>query len=391
MRYDSDLSFVFNNPTRVIYGAGSVSEAAMEADRLGMGRVLVVSDRVLRERTDLVDRVCGVLGGRVAAVFLDVPSDSGVEAVEAGYAAGREAGADGVVSVGGGSVLDTAKGVCLLLREGGRLRDYEGFQNLTRKVAPHVAIPTTAGTGSEVTYVAVIKDHEAGRKLLFGDYHLTPDSAILDPGMTVGLPAHLTAATGMDALSHAIEAMHSLQREPIADALATHAIRLLREAIPLCVREPENLAARGQQLVAACMAGAAFSNAQVGLVHAMAHTVGARFGVHHGLANSICLPPVVRFNASSCGRVYRDVAHAFGVALVDDPEALGRELARALRDFAASMGLPASLRAVGVPRDALPDLAEATLYDGALVYNGRPVGDASEILPVWEEAWSGVP
>ncbi len=391
MRYDADLSFVFHNPTRVIHGAGSVSEAAMEADRLGMTRVLLVSDRVLAERTDLVDRVRRVLGARVVAVFVDVPSDSGVEAVEAGFAAGRDAGADGVVSVGGGSVLDTAKGICLLLREGGRLRDYEGFQNLTRKVAPHVAIPTTAGTGSEVTYVAVIKDHQANRKLLFGDYHLLPDSAILDPLLTVGLPAHLTAATGMDALSHAIEAMHSLQREPIADALATHAIRLLREAIPRCVREPDHLAARGQQLLAACMAGAAFSNAQVGLVHAMAHTVGARFGIHHGLANSICLPPVVRFNAPFCAEVYQEVAQAFCAPPSDDPEALGAGLARALRDFATSVGLPTTLQAVGVPHDALADLAEATLYDGALVYNGRPVGDASEVLRVWEEAWSGIP
>lgn len=391
MRYDAELSFVFHFPTRVIYGAGSVSEAAMEADRLGMGRILVVSDRVIAERTDLVERVGKVLGSRVAARFLDVPPDSGVEAVEAGYAVGREAGANGVVSVGGGSVLDTAKGICLLLREGGRLRDYEGFQNLTRKVAPHIAIPTTAGTGSEVTYVAVIKDHDAGRKLLFGDYHLIPDVGILDPALTVGLPAHLTAATGMDALSHAIEALHSLQREPIADALAIHAIRLLREAVPLCVREPGNLAARGQQLLAACMAGAAFSNAQVGLVHAMAHTVGARFGIHHGLANSICLPAVIRFNAPMCGEVYRSVAHAFGTTLPEDWEALGAVLAGALRDFAASVGLETSLRAVGVPREALPDLAEATLYDGALVYNGRPVGDASEVLPVWEEAWAGSP
>ncbi len=390
MRYGSDLSFVFRNPTRVTYGVGSVSEAAMEADRLGMTRVLVVSDRVLAERTDVVERVRAVLGKRLAAVFLDVPSDSGVEAVEAGYAVGREAGADGVVSVGGGSVLDTAKGICILLREGGRLKDYEGFQNLTRKVAPHVAIPTTAGTGSEVTYVAVIKDHESGRKLLFGDDHLVPDSAILDPSLTVALPPHLTAATGMDALSHAIEAMHSLQREPISDALALHAIRMLREAIPLCVREPQNLAARGQQLLAACLAGAAFSNAQVGLVHAMAHTVGARFGIHHGLANSICMPAVVRFNAPMCAEVYRSVAHAFSVPLADEDETLAANLARALYDFAASVGLPTSLQAVGVPREALPDLAEATLFDGALVYNGRPVGDSAEILPVWEEAWAGV-
>jgi len=389
MRYDSDLSFVFHSPTRVIFGAGAVSEAALEADRLGMRRVLVVSDRVLKERTPIVDRVCSVLGARVAATFDDVPSDSGVEAVEAGYAVGRGASCDGVVSVGGGSVMDTAKGICLLLREGGSLRDYEGFQNLTRKVAPHVALPTTAGTGSEVTYVAVIKDHAANRKLLFGDYHLIPDTAILDPALTVGLPAHLTAATGMDALSHAIEALHSLQREPISDGLALHAIRLLREAIPRCVQKPDDLAARGQQLLAACIAGAAFSNAQVGLVHAMAHTVGARFGVHHGLANSVCMPAVIRFNAATCAAVYREVASAFGAPVMEDPSGQADALARAVREFAARVGLPTALRDLGVPREALPELAEATLYDGALVYNGRPVTDPSEVLPVWQEAWDG--
>lgn len=389
MHYDAELSFVFNFPTKVIFGPGSVSEAAMEASRLGMDRILLVSDRVIAEKTDILEQVARVLGQKVVARFLDVPADSGVEAVEKGFEVGRDAGAQGVVSVGGGSVIDTGKGICLLLREGGRLRDYEGFQNLTRKVAPHIVIPTTAGTGSEVTYVAVIKDHEAQRKLLFGDYHLIPDVAILDPKVTVGLPAHLTAATGMDALSHAIEALHSLQHEPIADALALHAIRLLRASIPRSVKAPEDLEARGQQLIAACIAGAAFSNAQVGLVHAMAHTVGARFGVHHGLANSICMPAVIRFNAPVCGEIYREVARAFEAPICEDPIEQGDTLASALRDFAASLGLETSLRSLGVPCEALEELAEATLFDGALVYNGRPVGDAAEIIGVWEQAWEG--
>ncbi|NOZ01573.1 MAG: iron-containing alcohol dehydrogenase, partial [Deltaproteobacteria bacterium] len=237
MQYDQSLSFIFSMPTRVIYEAGAVREAAMEADRLGITRALVVSDQVLARDTDCVEKVKKALGNRAAAVFVDVPSDSGVEPVEAGYRAGKDAGADGVVSVGGGSVIDTAKGIAILLREGGRLRDYVGFQNLRRKAAPHIAIPTTAGTGSEVTYAAVIKDRTQNRKLLFGDYNIIPDSAVLDPELTVGLPAGLTAATGMDAVSHAIESMHSMQKEPVADALALHAVRLLKEAIPICVRE----------------------------------------------------------------------------------------------------------------------------------------------------------
>lgn len=385
MRYSADLSFVFACPTRVTFGAGSVSEIGPEADRLGIQRALVVSDRVLAEKSNAVKRVEAVLGRRLAATFLDVPPDSGVEVVMAGYKAATEAKADGVISVGGGSVIDTAKGICILIREGGHLRDYEGFQNLTRKAAPHIVVPTTAGTGSEVTYVAVIKDEAQHRKLLFGDYNILPDAAILDPELTLGLPPFLTAATGMDAVSHALEAMHSMQREPIADALALHAIRLLKEAIPRCLAEPADIAARGAQLLAATMAGAAFSNAQVGLVHAMSHTVGARFGIHHGLANSICMPHVIRFNATECEDVYRDIALAFGLSR----EATAEDLASAIFNFAKSLGLPTSLREVEVPRDAIPDLAEATLYDGSLVYNPKPISEAAEIIPVWEAAWGG--
>lgn len=389
MSYDADSSFVFAFPTRVTYGAGSVSESALECDRLGMDRVVLVSDRVLAEKTDVVARVRKALGRRVAVEFLDVPPDSSVAAVEAGAAKAREGGATGVVSVGGGSVIDTAKGIAILLREGGCLRDHEGFQNLTRKAAPHVVLPTTAGTGSEVTYVAVIKDAESHRKLLFGDYNILPDAAILDPVLTVGLPAGLTAATGMDALSHALEALHSMQRQPIADALALHAIREVRAALPTCVKTPGDVAARGRQLIASTLAGAAFSNAQVGLVHAISHTVGARFGVHHGLANSIAMPAVVRYNALACPDVYRQVAEAFGVDSSGSDEALANRLAGAIYAFARSLGLPGGFKDVGVPRDALGELADATLFDGSVIYNARPVTSGEEVLPVWEAAWNG--
>ncbi|MDP3178314.1 MAG: iron-containing alcohol dehydrogenase, partial [Spirochaetaceae bacterium] len=233
MKYPADLSFQYFNPTRIVFGPGSARDAGTELGNLGCRRALLVTDRPLRTTTDIVGRVQKALGSACAGVFDDVPPDSGVGVVERCAAMAREAGADSLVSVGGGSVIDTAKGAAILLTEGGSLLDYQGFQMLTRRQTPHLCIPTTAGTGSEVTYAAVIKDPVAKRKLLFADYHIIPDTAILDPELTLGLPRTLTAATGMDAFSHALEAIASIQREPIADALGLRAIALITANLPL--------------------------------------------------------------------------------------------------------------------------------------------------------------
>jgi len=274
------------------------------------------------------------------------------------------------------------------LKEGGRLQDYAGFQVLTRPQTPHIVIPTTAGTGSEATYIAVIKDHEEGRKLLFGDYNILPNVAILDPRMTEGLPPRLTAATGMDAMCHAIEALHSLQRGPIADGLALHAIRLIKEFLPRAVKEGKDMVARGQMLIAANMAGSAFSNAQVGLVHALAHTVGAKFKVHHGLANSILLPPCIEYNADACGDVYLNVLSALGVKIEGvSPDRAGSMLADRIADFTRGLGLPQKLREVGVSEDGLHECSEIALSDGAIVYNPKFICDSAEVLKVYRQAW----
>lgn len=388
MTYDSGLSFIFMNTTRVVFGSGSSKDVREEVRALGCSRALIVTDSVLASRTDIPGRIEKTLGDSCAGVFSDVVPDSGVHIVDAGAAFARERGADCIVSVGGGSAIDTAKGIAIVLKEGGSLRDYEGFQVLKRPQTPHVAIPTTAGTGSEVTYVAVIKDHEAHQKLLFGDYNIIPNTALLDPDLTVGLPAGLTAATGMDAMSHAVEAIHSQQNEPIADGLALHAIRLIREFLPRAVADGKDLVARGQMLIASNMAGAAFSNAQVGLVHAIAHTVGARYGIHHGLANSIVMPHVVRFNAAEVAATYRPVGAALGIAvdgLTD--EACAELVAGRLSELAAKTGLPQTLSSQGVPESALPELAEATLADASIIYNGRNVLGADELLEVYRAAF----
>ncbi len=388
MPYDANLNFIFWCPTKIVFGENTVLDIGIEVESLKCKRALIVTDRDLAKNTDLPEKVKRALGPLCVGVFSDVEPDSGLHIVNRGANLGRELKADCLVSVGGGSAIDTAKGMAILLKEGGRLQDYAGFQVLSRPQTPHLVIPTTAGTGSEVTYLAVIKDHEENRKLLFGDYHILPNVAILDPKMTEGLPPRLTAATGMDAMSHAIEALHSLQREPMADGLALHAIRLIKEFLPRAVENGKDMVARGQMLIAANIAGAAFSNAQVGMVHALAHSVGARFSVHHGLANSILLPPCLRFNADACGEIYLNILSAFGVnAKKIEPSQAGGMVADKIAEFTMRLGLPQRLREVGVPEEGLRECSELALSDGAIVYNPKFISDSTEVLKVFQEAW----
>jgi alcohol dehydrogenase len=388
MGYTADLSFLFMAPTRIVFGAGTSDDALMELTALGCRTALIVTDAFLREKTDIVTRIQKALGAACAGVFSDVPPDSGVHVINAAAEMGRACGADAVISIGGGSVMDTAKGIAILLKEGGSLLDYQGFQVLTRRQTPHIAIPTTAGTGSEVTYVAVVKDHQKKQKLLFGDYHIIPDTAILDPALTVDLPPRLTAATGLDAFSHGLEALSSAQREPIADALGLHAIRLIKEFLPRALKNGADLAARGQMLIAASLGGAAFSNAQVGLIHAIAHVVGARHGVHHGMANAILMPHVMRFNNSVVADRFRLAAEAMGADVRGmSDEAAGLCAAAAIEAFVRETDLPTRLRDVGVPQEDLAACAEAALSDGSIVYNARPVTDPAEVLAVLKAAW----
>jgi alcohol dehydrogenase class IV len=390
MDYPADLSFLFTAPTRIVFGAGSSADLGVELRALGRGRALVVTDAGLREKTDIVQRIEKSLGSACVGVYSDVPADSGVDVVDAGARFGRECGADSIVSVGGGSVIDTAKGIAILLTEGGSLMDYQGFQVLERRQTVHVAIPTTAGTGSEVTYVAVIKDREHGRKLLFGDHHIIPDVAILDPELTVGLPPLLTAATGLDALSHGVEAISSAQREPVSDALGLHAIRLVSRNLARAVSHGSDLVARGQMLVAATMAGAAFSNAQVGLIHAIAHVVGGRHGVHHGVANAVVMPYAMRFNNPAIAGRHRMIAEAMNVDVRGmSDEAAGLAAADAVAVFAREVGLPASFRELGVPESDLQACAEAAMEDGSIVYNAVTVNGPDEVLGVLRAAWRG--
>ncbi len=389
MAYDNELEFVYRNPTAVVYRENAVTEAGIYVDDLGCSRAFVITDPGVIG-AGLTERLEKALGNKLVGTFADCCQDSGHHIVNQAAEMAREKGADCVVTIGGGSVIDTGKGVSILLASGGELHDYQGFQMLSGPQTPHIAIPTTAGTGAEVTNVAVIKDWDRDQKQLLGDNNIFPNVAILDPTLTVGLPPMLTATTGMDALCHAIEGIVDIPREPMADAMGMQCIRLIMKNLPVCVENGKDLVARGMQLVAATMGGLTFCNSQAGLVHAISHTLGGLYKVPHGLGNSLMLPYVMQYNLEDeeTADVYASVAEAMGLdtAGMSDREA-GEAAANAIWDFTKKMGVPQKLSEVGVPEDGLEKVADMAMSDGAIVYNARMVLDASEIVDILKKAY----
>jgi len=385
MPYTKDLRFVYRNPTRVVFGEGSVAGVALEVGSLGGTRALVVTDEGLT-KTDLPERVKSALGDKCVGVFGEVKPDSGFDVVQRGVEVAQELGADILVSVGGGSSMDTAKAMSIVIKGGGKLSDYVGAP-IGEPPVPHIAIPTTSGTGSECTQIAVVKDDEREVKQIFLNDHLFPKLAILDPQMAAGMSPILTASTGMDAMTHAVEGVTSVLTEPISDALNLHAIRLTMEYLPRCVEKGDDLLARGQQMIAANLAGIGFANSLLGIVHSMAHIVGAKHGVPHGIANGILLPHGMRYNLEACPDRYALVAEAMGVKEkgMNDKEAATAAI-NAMKDFLTRITHPVRLRDVGVPAEALEDCATATLSEPSILTNPRP-GDPSEVLKMFQEAW----
>lgn len=387
MSYDEGLNFIFRAPTKIIFGADSVNECGLELESIGCSRALLVTDRDLA-KSEIIERVKKSIGKRLGGIFAEVEPDSGVHIVNRGAEFARSFNADAIVSAGGGSSIDTAKGIQICLKLGGKLEEHAGFNIMGGRGIPHIVIPTTAGTGSEVTYAAVIKDHEQNRKLIFGDNFLIPDIAILDPVLISGMPPELTAATGMDALCHAVEAIHSLQREPIADALALHAVRLINEYLPRSVENGKDIVARGQMLIAANLAGSAFSNAQVGLIHALAHAVGAKFKVPHGVANSILMPHCMKYNLDAVADRYALIGEAMGInehGLSAEEKAL--KTIKEISYLSKKIGLPTRLRDVGVPEERLEECVPDAMSDGSIVYNPKFISDQNDLLKVLKEAW----
>jgi alcohol dehydrogenase class IV len=370
-------------PPRVIAGRDLLGSTGFEFRKEGAGRVFLVTDEVVRG-TGLVERVeAGLRDGGLepAGVFDGVPQDSSTDVVDRCAAAAKEAGADSFLAVGGGSVMDTAKVADAVFTHGGSAREQEGFFLMPRgddgmgrplEIAPLACVPTTAGTGSEASMAAVIKDPEAKVKLEIADFPLFPRLAILDPESTRTLPPRVAAATGMDAVTHAIESYVSNQWSPHQDARALHALRLLRENLERAVGTPDDEDARGNMLVAANLAIAI----ELGSVHAMSHAAGAHFAVPHGMANAIHLPHVIRFNADGGPDIadrYGDIADVLGVDAAGD--SVGDALAEHITQLVTRLGLPTRLSEVGVPESGIPALVEGASGDGTTLLNPREVGE----------------
>lgn len=362
-------------PTRVVSGQGAAAQCAEEILRLGGTRVLIVSDGGI-ERAGLLEPVRAALDAAELShtSALDISSNPLEREVLEAARAFEESGADVVLAVGGGSVLDVAKLVRIAATHPGPLAQYDdaagGSARIVEPLPPMVAIPTTAGTGSEVGRSGVVTIEATNAKTVIFAPSLVPNVAILDPEMTRTMPPFITAATGMDALAHCIEAYSALGDHPMADAIALGGVRLCQRSLETATREPDNLEARGDMLKAAMMGAVAFQKG-LGACHSLAHPLSAEFGLHHGLANALCLPAVLDFNRVAIPTRIAEIAHQLGVRGSDE-STLCFECAGAVRALRKSIGLPTSLRSQGIEEDELPRLAALAYKDVCHQLNPRP-------------------
>ncbi len=380
-------TFSFESPARLIFGPGAVGTFPELVKGFG-ARALVVSDPGVA-RAGILDRVLGLLrDAQVSAdAFTSVEPNPSVETVEAAYAQYRTSDAEFVVAAGGGSSMDVAKVVAALAAHGGVVRDYEGIGKVPGPVVPSVAIPTTAGTGSEVTVFAVITDRQRKFKMTIGSPFLVPQVAICDPELTVSMPKPLTAATGMDALTHGIESFINTTVNPIAKTLALEAVRLIGGALRTAYRTGSDLQARSTMLLGSTMAAMAFTRTRLGNVHAMSHPLGAVFDVPHGVANAILLPYVMAWNLPSCMKTYPQIGGAMGEAVDGRPaEQASQRAVDAVRGLSRDVGIPERLRDVGVTRDAIPALATDAMKSGNVLVNPRPT-TYEDIVQLFETAY----
>jgi alcohol dehydrogenase len=357
-------TFSFSLGTRVRFELGAARHVGQECRALGARAVLVVTDAGVLE-AGLVEPVLASLRGVgiAASVFQHVHSNPLAEDSEHAAAQARAGDCTALLAIGGGSALDAAKGAAILVALGGRLADYEGWDLLPGQPLPVVAIPTTAGTGSEVSFWAVIGGAD-GRKMGLGSTRLAPPVALLDPELTYSLPPSLTAYTGFDALTHAIEAYTATSSNPFSQALAIAAVERIGRNLSTAVRTPRDAAARSSLLIASTMAAAAFNCSDLGAVHCMSETVGGFYNLHHGLANAILLAPVMAFNEPAVPGKYAEIAHALGHP--------GGNAVQAVQEMAEALGVP-SLAATGVREADVPVLAAMAAKHACVPGNPRRI------------------
>jgi alcohol dehydrogenase len=378
--------FDFQTPTRIKFGPGTLANLGELAREMGATRALLVTDPGL-ERAGHPQRAQESLRSADLEVFVfdGVEENPTNRHVENGVRFAKPQGIDLIVSVGGGSAMDCAKGINFLLTNGGTMADYKGFGKARRPMLPSIGVPTTAGTGSEAQSFALIADDTTHLKMACGDRKAAFRVAILDPEVTVSQPAKVTALTGIDALSHALESYVTTRRSPLSQIFAREAWTLLEVNLEKVLTNPTDLEARGAMQIGAFLAGSAIENSMLGACHACANPLTAHYGITHGLAIGILLPHVLRFNGQdAAGSMYHELLEEVGLSN-GQPDDTAETLARRIGELMQLAGLPTRLGACGVSTGILPLLAEEANQQWTARFNPRPVTER-DLLGLYEAA-----
>jgi alcohol dehydrogenase class IV len=363
--------FRYELPTVIEFGNGAVKDLADHVKRLKGTKVLLVSDPGV-QKAGMTDRLMEVLkGGDIPyVVYNDIEPEPDIEGVMRGRDAAKEEGCDCVVGLGGGSALDTAKAIGLMLVNGGHIRDYVGINKVPYKGAPVIALPTTAGTGSELTIWSVLSDKAAKVKLSVGSPYNCPDLALCDPELTVSLPAFITASTGMDALTHALESYVNKATQPISEAMSIQSMKMIARSLRTAVVQGENLQARYDMLMASLIAAMAFNPTRLGLAHALAIPLGAHFKIPHGVVNAILLPEVMDFNLKGNVSKFIEIATLFEMPVAGlSPREAAEQSVIAVRQLKQDVGIHQTLSDYGVKEADLGYIAEEAMTSGNVPVN----------------------
>ncbi len=388
--------YEYYNPVKIISGHQALENIPFELNFLGAKRPLVITDKGIVE-AGLVKVMLKAAGGSdlvIGALYEDTPPDSSNVVVNKIAAIYRENRCDSLIALGGGSVLDTAKGVNIVITEKtDDLMNFLGADRLTKKMQPFIAVPTTSGTGSEVTVAAVITNVDKNIKMGFTSPLLYPDVAILDSRMTLTVPPRITAMTGMDALTHAVEAYSCIQKNPVSDAHAVAAINLIREYLVATVKDGKNKAARLAMANASLLAGCAFSNSMVGIVHGIGHALGGVCKIPHGLAMAIILPYGMEYNMAKCAPYYGELLlplagpDIYSQTMADKRAQKAVEAIRNLNhSLNALTEMPVNLARAGVKKEQFPEIVSKALDDGALSFNPREV-EEEDVMKILKAAY----
>lgn len=382
--------FSFTGAKKIVFGSGSLETLSDHIRELKADRPLIVLDRNLA-KTDIKEKVLDILGnGGFKTTLFDqkVEAEPRLEVADEGVKAAQRGKCDIIVGIGGGSAMDVAKAIAVLAANGGRAKDYLGLNKVPGPGLPKIMIPTTAGTGSEVTFTAVFVRQNLKKKEGMNSPFLYPELALLDPKLTLSLPSVSTASTGIDALCHAIESYTSINASPMSEVLSMEAIGLITSNLRTCVHDGSNLEAREKMLLGSLYAGLGLANAGVGAVHSLSYPLGGKYGVSHGLANTIMLPHVMAFNLPGALEKFVVIAEVMGEIVDDMPLREAAYLAvEAVQSLIEDCGIYTTLEDLNIPEEALPELAEVAMTVVRPLENNPRKVTMEDAIEIYGEAY----